>query len=274
MKSITIKYSTLLILIAFATILTSCGQAGNGGQVIPPIDAISAAEWNTISHKRIFFGHQSVGNNILSGVKSLADGAGVRLQIVESRTTPSQNGITHFKIGKNEDPISKISDFENALKSGAAHGSDVAMMKLCYIDINSGSDAKKIATEYITSLERLSVQFPNTIFIAVTVPLRTVQSGVKAWLKLKLGREPGGYSENRSRQEFNTLLRNTFGQQNRLLDLAKFESYGAGRHQFQGLPLEVLNPALSDDGGHLNTQGQLYIATKLLKFIASIPSQQ
>jgi hypothetical protein len=111
------------------------------------------------------------------------------------------------------------------------------------------------------------------LFIAVTAPLRTVQSGPKAWLKGLMGSTPGGYIDNYRRQEFSTLLRGRYDRQGRLFDLAKFEAEGSGSHQYQVQPLEVLNPAFSDDGGHFNAQGQLHVATRVLKFIAALPSR-
>lgn len=266
-----VKTGALLVVLVFSAILSSCSDVKKGEPLMPVPDQVTAAEWKVINQKRILFGHQSVGNNILSGVKSLADAAGVSLKITESRGALTDSGITHFKVGRNEDPRSKIKDFADTLNGGGAEGADVALMKLCYIDINASTDVKKLAEDYSATLDSLSQQHPKTVFIAVTAPLRTVQSGPKAWLKGLMGRKPGGYIDNSRRQEFNALLRGSYARQGRLFDLAKFEAEGAGSHQYQGQPLEVLNPSLSDDGGHLNAQGQLYVATRLLKFIAAFP---
>ena len=238
---------------------------------MPATNQVSSAEWQVITKKRILFGHQSVGNNILTGVRSLASQAGVNLKIIESRSVGTDFGISHFSVGRNEDPLSKINDFSDTLKSGAFKGLDVALMKLCYIDINADTDVRKLAEEYQYSLENLSKQFPHTVFIAVTAPIRTVQRGPKAWLKKIFGRMPGGYAENIRRQEYNDILRHNCGQLVRLFDLAMVEAEGAGNCEFQGKSLEVLNPLMSDDGGHLNAHGQHYVAAKLLKFIATLP---
>ncbi len=268
------KTVMLLVMLSGVTMLIACSELKNGENIMPATDQVTAAEWQAITHKRILFGHQSVGNNILSGVKTLADGAGVSLQIMESRNAPTDFGITHFKIGKNEDPQSKIKDFENTLASGDVQGADIALMKLCYIDMQGDTDAKKLAEEYISSLERLSQQFPKTVFIAVTSPIRTVQRGPKAWLKRLFGREPGGYADNFRRQEFNTILRNKYGLKRRLFDVAKFEAEGAGSHIYKGQPLESLNPDMTSDGGHLNANGEQFIAAKLLKLLAGIPARK
>jgi hypothetical protein len=234
-------------------------------------DQVSDEEWMVLVHRHIIFGHQSVGNNILSGVRTLAKQAGVNLPVTESRNSGHSPGITHFEVGRNKDPLSKIKDFVSVIEGGAVQETDIALMKLCYIDFDSRTNAKKLAEEYCSSLDRLSQEFPRISFIAVTTPLTTVQSGPKAWVKQLLGRTLSGYAENARRQEFNDYLRTHYNWQGRLFDLAKIEADGAGNCQFQGCPLEILNPALTDDGGHLNSLGEQYVAAKFLKFIAALP---
>ncbi len=261
---------TVLFLFLFVVILTSCSDLKKGEGKMPVTDKVTAEEWKIISQKRIIFGHRSVGNNILSGVKTLAEQDGVKLKIAESRNAPTEFGINHFNIGTNEDPQSKIKDFADAVRKGAASGADLALMKLCYIDINKNSDAKQLAENYISNIETLSQQFPQTQFVAVTLPLRTVQTGPKAWMKKMLGREAGGYADNYKRQEFNSILRNKFGKQGKIFDLAKFENEEAGSYQYLGKPLEVLNQSMTNDGGHLNAKGEQFVAAKMLKFIATV----
>lgn len=269
MVPVLVKSISFVVMLAVAITLTACNENKNGESFMPVTEQISVAEWQALAKKRVVFGHQSVGANILAGVQSLAKEAGVVYELMESRSAPRASGITHFKVGKNEDPMSKIKDFEDTLRGGAVQGADIALMKLCYVDIHSGTDVKALAEAYSSTLDRLSREFPDTVFVAVTVPLRTVQSGPKALLKRLMGREPGGYTDNSRRQEFNAILRNSFGRQGRLLDLAKYEAEGAGNHQYKGQPLEVLNPALSDDGGHLNAMGERIVAAKVLKFFAA-----
>ncbi len=238
------------------------------------IAQISAAEWQTLAQKRVVFGHQSVGQNILSGVQSLAAQAGINLPIVKSRATMASGGIAHFFVGDNEDPLSKLKDFASALENGAAQGADIALVKFCYLDFNGDSNAKQIAEQYNATLDRLSQQFPNTTFVAITAPLTVAQTGPKAWIKHLLGRTPSGFADNARRQEFNEILRARYDQQGRLFDLAKIEAEGAGAHDYQGHPIEVLNTALTYDDGHLNSQGEQIVAARLIKFLAALPSRQ
>ena len=85
---------------------------------------------------------------------------------------------------------------------------------------------------------------------------------------------PSGYADNSRRQEFNEILRTRYSQEGRLFDLAKIEAQGAGAYEYQGRPIEVLNPALTYDDGHLNTQGELIVASRLIKYLASLPARQ
>lgn len=262
---------TILMILAAMAALGACKENSKGDLKMTEKDKISSDEWKILAQRRIVFGHQSVGNNILSGVQELAKQAGVNLPVTEQQNAGAGPGIVHFKIGHNDDPYSKTRDFEKALDAGAAKKGDIAMMKLCYIDFNSRTDALKLANDYSETLDRLSSRYPETQFIAVTTPLTTVQSGPKAWVKRLLGRTPSGYVENDRRKEFNDILRNKYSKPGQLFDLAKHENNGAGTFTYQGRPIEVLNSSITNDGGHLNTQGQQYLAAQLLKFLAAVP---
>ena len=271
MKSNLITYAILTSTLTVFGLTTACDESVKMEMSMTQREKVSKEEWMVLVQRHIIFGHQSVGNNILSGVRTLAKQAGVNLPVTESRSSGSSPGITHFKVGRNEDPLSKIKDFVSVVEGCAVQKADIALMKLCYIDFDSRTNAKKLAEEYCSSLDQLSRQFPRTNFIAVTTPLTTIQSGPKAWVKQLLGRTPSGYAENARRQEFNDFLRTHYYWQGRLFDLAKIEAGGADNCQFQGRPLEILNPALTDDGAHLNSLGEQYVAAKFLKFIAALP---
>lgn len=249
-----------------ACLLLGCGAREEGNMVQQ-----QAIDWQALAQKRVVFGHQSVGKNVLSGVEQLARRDGVNYSIQEQRGPATQPGISHFKIGQNEDPLSKIDDFRAALDSGAAQGADVALMKLCYIDFNSGTDARQIAERYTASLDALSQKYPATRFVAVTAPLTTVQTGPKAWIKRLMGKLPSEYRENAKRAEFNQILRAHYAAQGQLFDLARIEA--AQQHlSVDGREVEALDPALTYDGGHLNERGQTAVAAEMLRFIARLPA--
>ncbi len=260
----------LFLPLSLVIFLAACGDSKEGEIVTMATHSITAAEWQAVAKRRIVFGHQSVGANILSGVQYLAKEAGVPLKVTESRISAKDTGITHFSIGRNGDPLSKINDFADVIKSGLSP--DIALMKLCYVDIVSSTNAKKLAQDYIASLDSLCRRFPQTVFVAVTTPLTTVQSGPKAWIKKLLGRS-NGLAENFRRQEFNNILRSSYESKGRLFDLAKLEAEGAGNYAFEGQPVDVLNPVITSDGGHLNDRGAQTVAAALLKFIDRVATR-
>ncbi len=234
-------------------------------------------EWKTLEKKRVVFGHQSVGYNILNGVTRLANRDGVKIDIHEQRTPPTGQGITHFTIGKNGDPMSKMQDFAAAIDAGAAQGADVALMKLCYVDFDATTDARQVADNYIANLESLSQRHPGTNFVAVTTPLVAVQTGPKAWFKRLLGKQPNGYLDNIRRAEFNTRLRERYLATGRLFDLARIETESNDTYckvHVDGQDIEALCPELTNDGGHLNEHGQESVATAFINFINSLYRQE
>lgn len=254
-------YSGLLV----TMLVTACAAP-----TPPDISAIkiSENEWRTVANLRILFGHQSVGDNMLDGVRQLAEQAQVKLPIMKNRSI-SGPGITHFYIGHNGNPDSKISDFSSAVQETASSGQqpDIAMMKLCYIDINRNTDIKILADNYIGTMVKLRQQFPNIKFVAITVPLTTLQAGPKAWVKRLMGKDPSGYLENVRREEFNQILRERFNPEGLLFDLAAIEAQG-NTFIFQGRQTKALPPALTSDEGHLNELGQQIVAATWVQYLA------
>lgn len=68
------------------------------------MDNVSAAGWGELAGKKIFFGHQSVGYDIMEGVSALQkEHPSIRLTIVET-TDPSRfDGpvFAHAQVGRN-----------------------------------------------------------------------------------------------------------------------------------------------------------------------------
>jgi hypothetical protein len=214
-----------------------------------------------------------VGENILDGVNMLEQRDKVTLPVTKARTIGGA-GITHFDVGSNGDPMGKIEDFSRTMSSiGRA---DVAILKLCFWDFNpengSSVDSKKVAEAYVKTLDDLSARYPETKFVAATVPLMTVQTGFGASVKKLLGKTPAGYVDNARRADFNDIVRKHFQNSGRLLDIARLESAGLGSSHVVSLDnrnIEVLDPGLTDDGGHLNQPGKELIATELLQLVSA-----
>ncbi|MBZ4396657.1 hypothetical protein VZQ01_02220 [Myxococcus faecalis] len=239
-----------------------------------------SAPLEKLSGRRIFFGHQSVGGNILDGVKALpnsAQGVVPRVVEVQSPTESLAPGtLAHAMVGQNEKPESKIADFERLMDAGLAKSTDVAFFKFCYIDINGATDTRALFEKYRVAMEGLKARHPGTTFVHVTAPLTTVQRGAKAWLKELLGRPVWGVAENVQRETFNELMRKTYADKEPLFDLARLESTAPDgsreTYELNGQTWPAMVPGYSDDGGHLNAAAQKRLATELLNFLAGLPA--
>lgn len=267
--------ASLTTLLIACTWLTACQP--NKSSVESSMPTVSKADLEALSQQRIVFAHQSVGRNILDGVRDLATSTGATVNIEESRTTtPDGRGIYHFRVGKNRDPQGKIQDFLSVWNDGAAPDADVAMLKLCYVDFNANTDAEQLANEYADAVESLSERFPSTRFIAFTSPLMTVESGIKAWISKVRGKQPDQYEENARRQVFNDILRQRFSP-DRLFDIAAIEA-GQGDQRrtvdVSGKAIEVLRPELTYDGGHLNEPGRQGVAAELVRLLLAQPNKR
>lgn len=261
------------VLIALAA---GCGQQ-NAESPTPPAasNAIpttaSAQDWQKLSQLKIAFGHQSVGDNVISGIESLAREHDVTLSVTETREAFAAPGLHHFKIGRNGEPRSKLEDFDATMSGDIAGTADIALMKLCYMDFDSEANPQQLARDYIAEVDRLASRFPQTTFIPVTAPLTAAQTGPKALIKKLLGKEPGGYESNAKRQLFNQTLRQHYANRDVLFDIASLESgFGKVTVERDGQAIETLNPELTSDGGHLNDQGKHLIGSALVHHLANV----
>ncbi|WP_338867128.1 hypothetical protein [Myxococcus stipitatus] len=238
----------------------------------------SGAPLERLSSRRIFFGHQSVGGNLLDGVQRLpASSQAPRVVEVKSPTEAVAPGtLAHAMVGQNEKPESKIADFERMMDAGLAKSTDVAFFKFCYIDFNGATDSRALFEKYRASMEGLKARHPGTTFVHVTAPLTTVQRGAKAWLKELLGRPVWGIAENVQRETFNELMRQAYGGKEPLFDLARLESTAPDgkreTYELNGQTWPAMVPGYSDDGGHLNATGQERLAKELMNFLANLPA--
>jgi len=239
-------------------------------------DAKLQADLERVAHQRIYFGHQSVGGNLLEGVQDLAAQSGVPIRILEV-TTASQvgpNTIGHTFISENRNPIGKLQAFDQAVGAGPS-GLNIALMKFCYLDIDGETDAKALFARYRATVDGIRLRNPGLNIVHVTAPLTEVQSGPKAYIKRMLGRPPYGAVENQRREQYNTLLRQTYGGRDPIFDLARLESVAPdGKNvtgEWNGQLAPAMAPSYSDDGGHLNKVGRLQAARELVSVLAAIP---
>jgi len=231
-----------------------------------------------LSQRRIFFGHQSVGMNLLEGVREIAAGhPEVRLRVLEvsagAEVLPGT--FAHAFVPENGNPGLKLESFERALSSGIGSNADVALLKFCYADFSADTDARGLFARYQTALADLRSRYPRTVFVHLTAPLTTVQRGARAALARLLGRAPRGLLENLRREEYSELVRQTYRGKEPVFDIALLESTATdGRrelHEWNGSKHPALLPAWTDDGGHLNPDARLRFARELIAFLAALP---
>ena len=225
----------------------------------------------------VFFGHQSVGMNLLEGLQLIARRSGKEFRVAEvSPGAPIAPGtLAHAWVGQNHDPAGKIEAFARAVDALPDPGVDVALLKLCYVDFAPDTDAAALLARYRSSIAELQRRHPRTTFVHVTAPVSRVQGGAKALLKQALGKVPYGLVENVRREEYNQLLRQAYEGKEPVFDLARVESTAPdGRVEtveWKGKRVPSLVPAYTDDGGHLNEEGKLRAASALLSLLAALP---
>ncbi|HEY8210722.1 MAG TPA: hypothetical protein VIG99_24730 [Myxococcaceae bacterium] len=268
-----------LRLAALAALLTMSPSAAPA-QALQGQTATSSLrqQFEQISRRRIVFGHQSVGENLLQGLADLSSEAGVPLRVVESEAPEAleQPGLVHRKIGKNEQPETKIAHFTTLLEGGLGQRAEIALYKLCYVDFGPDRDAARLFAGYRAAHQALRARFPATTFVHVTVPLTVVQRGLTGWVKNTFGGGAWGERENVLRHQFNQLLRAEYEGKEPIFDLARAESTGedGAESTFErgGARYPALVPAYSDDGQHLNAAGRRRAALALISTLAGIPA--
>lgn len=252
-----------------AAALAPAAAAGAG-------DAALRADLEAALRRSVFFGHQSVGGNVLEGLAELARQEGVGLRLVEATSALGAAPATwaHGAVADNGDPLRKVQSFEGYFAPAAGAAPDVAFMKFCYVDFHQGTDVAALFARYQAALRELQARHPRTTFVHLTAPLTTTQGGLKALAKRLLGRETSEV-QNARREAFNALVRQAYQGREPLFDLASLEATGPdGRPRtvtVGGRPVPVMDAAYSDDGGHLNAEGRRHVARALVAFLAALP---
>ena len=207
---------------------------------IVPKDALAAARG-----LRVLFGHQSVGFDVLRGLRLLAEADAERYVLavqpmVRAAWFARNRGVGEFVLGRNGDALGKVDEFAARVRDEFGAHVDVAMMKLCYADLTERSDPKAIFARWKAAHEELARAYPKVRFVWWTVPVplparcadrrTTINDLIRAHV-----REHGGV----------------------LLDVADLESHapdgkavvhpGGGEKLFEGYA--------RDAGGHLNDDG-------------------
>lgn len=245
------------------------------GTDLSALKAMTPEQIRKLSSLKIFFGHQSVGINILDGMSDIMKEApGIQLSIVQSPEASAWNTpiLGHAKIGKNTQPASKCDSFRAMLDGGVGLNADIAFMKFCYVDIDENTDVPGLFKKYSETASAISAAYPRLQLIHVTAPVTRYPNGLRQKISRAVGRVLPEDKRNANRNAFNAKLTAQYAAQGNLFDLAAFEAgalpgtRGCG-YEYNGSWCHTLCPGFTDDGGHLNAIGRKYVAEKLLLFL-------
>ena len=248
--------------------------------MLKSIDDVPQEYWVKLAEKRIFFGHKSVGYNIIDGIEDILNECKqIKLNIVET-CDPAEFDLpifAHSQVGSNTDPVSKIESFTNIMDVGVGNKVDIAFFKFCYVDVTRDSDPQKILDRYRAAIEDMEDRHPQTRFLHVSAPIRSVPKGakrnLKQFVKLLIGK-PGVLDDNMMRLRYNKLLNDAYFETGSVFDLALIESLRPGGlrcYADKGTErVYVMAPEYTEDGGHLNDVGRKKVAEQLLIILAEM----
>jgi len=235
---------------------------------------LSDQQVSRLATQTVFFGHQSVGDNIVQGIRDLmAEDPRLHLNLINSADPSEIAGPAFIEahIGENTRPDSKNDAFRAVVDKGLGARDSIVTMKYCYVDIGPGTDVIRMFREYSQLVSQLKAKYPGLKIVHVTVPLTTVEPAGKAWLKELVGKSTAR-ADNLKRNQFNRLLKETY-QSKDIFDLAQVEStHTDGSREYfveNEEPIYTLAPEYTDDGGHLNAIGRQVAAKKMLITLAN-----
>ncbi|MEW6511414.1 MAG: hypothetical protein AB1428_10685 [Bacteroidota bacterium] len=263
------------VIAAAAAVLLSAGCADHEQRSGTPMDDALRSDIEAAANKRIFFGHQSVGVDIMQGVRDLAAAAGARMRVVplDSLTGPEEPYFADALVGKNSEPDTKCDAFRSVVERLAADSLDIALLKFCYVDIKQHTDVQRMFRYYTETMEDLKRRFPGVTFVHVTVPLTERTAWWRRTAKALLGRDDEWDAASIKRTEFNAMLRQRYAHEP-LFDLAAIEAMSpdgtVSKFESGGKEAYTLVPAYTRDGGHLNEFGRKHVARELLRLLAEI----
>ena len=250
---------------------------------VAAIEDVPIEYWQNLAAKRIFFGHQGVGADILKGIKQLdAEYDFINLHIVEVNDAAFGSGpvFLHALIGQCTDAPSKFGDFAKIMNKLADEKIDIAFMKLCYDDIKWEYDTDRIFNAYKKTIDELKVRCPHVLFLHMTVPVCSKPKGVRILRETAkfLAFRPSIWDDNQRRRQYNDRLIDVFGRTDPVFDLAAAESTDPRGFRYYvtkgNEKIFLLVPEYDVDIGGLNETGERKIAEQFLIFLANAANTQ
>ena len=280
-----INISGFFRLILLAVFMLSPGCSGGGNDMgkkenhfYGSLQDVPDSEWKKLSQQTIFFGHQSVGYNIIEGMQDvIKENPQIKLRFttLDAMDVSEKEGMfVHGEIGTNRNPSSKIDEFSAILENPKGKKFDIAFLKFCFIDIDAETDISQLFQQYRNAMERLKKAYPATKIFHLTVPLSYNKTTWKTWLKKILGKDDiWEYDSNIRKNQYNDMVRQHYAEKGPLFDLAAVESTlpDGTRSIFKksGQVYYQLAPEYTFDDGHLNEVGRKIVAEQFLLFLVN-----
>jgi hypothetical protein len=223
---------------------------------------------NEIGQQKWLFTHASVGANMIDGINALHTSNATFYQLTTSSVgfnsaqqqasaaPASTTAGTIYECNRgNPGWSAKTTIFDNSVRLAGWHATavDAVMDKYCYIDQGAN------ATTYLSTMAALETSYPDTAVVYTTMPLTTDED-----------------SNNILRNQFNDAVRTYCLANDKLLfDIADMEAYGPSGNLASftsgGKTYQKLYSGYTTDGGHLNADGQVRIATGWYATAAEVP---
>lgn len=238
------------------------------------IPEATADDATAVGQGRVFFAHQSVGQNLIDALPEVTSRLGVA-EIPVTGIDEADRGIAEVAIGVNGDPLGKLEEFASLLRGGLAHRVDIAVLKFCFMDFEPPAPpAEEVFEAYRATMGELETEFPDVTFVYTTVPLvtdRTIGDRVQNLLGRSTHRLP---THNVAREEFNSRIRAEYAGTGRLFDIASFVAADAGGtvtyRESGGREYAAMDGRLAADPGHLNPDGAAFIGSAFVAFLAGL----
>jgi hypothetical protein len=238
------------------------------------MSAISEECIRTLNSKRIYFGHASVGFDIMSGLEALIQDEPIlkslNVKEVEESKVPKTPGVYHGRNPKNKFPKTKCDNFLSTLKEDdLGQELDIAFFKFCFVDVEEDTDIREVFEYYVNTVKAIEQTFPQLELIHVTVPLYVHSWGLKGYIKRLLKPD----LSNVKRNQFNDLLRDKYKNTEPFFDLAQAQSTlpdgTKTSFRYKDRSYSALAKEYTYDGGHLNEVGKKQVARQLLNTLCS-----
>jgi hypothetical protein len=266
--------AALALCACLALAAAACGpDTEKTGMPHTQIAPLTRTEWDALARRTVFFGHQSVGENVLDGLRKIGEienWPALRIVDASAPDTGAIQGpaLVHEKIGQNGDPHSKVQAFREALDSGLGARVDVALMKFCFWDIRRDTNIDTVFTEYQQTMADLVRRYPKVTFAYATVPLVAADVDWRARLRRLVGLTTPSDDDNVVRERLNRKIREAYGSGQVLFDVARAEEEPSGAE-----PQPELAADFSSDGAHLNEAGRRRVGTQFVRALSAAPSQ-